>query len=299
MCPPDSVRGTEWRGVPEGTEWREMDLFMRFPGGRAKALTLSYDDGVIQDEKLLALFKKHGLKATLNISSGCYADKDYDDYSSTHRRMTKERAQKLYIGSGFEIASHSVTHAFLEQLDPLTASYEILNDKADLEKDYQCFVRGFAYPYGRYNATVKEILKNAGIKYARGVWETHDFGIPTDWLELRPTCHHADPMLPELTDRFINEKPWQGPRLFYLWGHSYEFDFQNNWEIIENFADKISGRDDIWYATNIEVYDYVDAYKRLVFNADMSRVYNPSAADIWFSWGGKDYCVKGGETLSL
>lgn len=276
-----------------------MDLFMRFPGGRAKALTLSYDDGVIQDERLLDTFTKHGLRATLNISSGCYADKDYDDYSTIHRRMTKERAKKLYCGSGFEIAAHSVSHAFLEQLDPLTASYEILNDRASLEKDYGCFVRGFAYPYGRYNGTIKEILRNAGIRYARTVWSTQNFDIPTDWLELRPTCHHDDPKLPELTERFVNEKPWQGPWLFYLWGHSYEFDFHNNWEVIENFAERVGGREDIWYATNIEVYDYVDAYRRLIFNADMTMVSNPSAQDIWFSWGGREYCVEAGGLLKL
>lgn len=35
--------------------------FMRFPQGRAKALTLSYDDGVEQDIRLIEILNRHGL----------------------------------------------------------------------------------------------------------------------------------------------------------------------------------------------------------------------------------------------
>ena len=48
-------------------------------------------------------------------------------------------------------------------------------------------------------------------------------------------------------------------RLFYVWGHSYEFDKDNNWEIIENFAEYVGKREDVWYVTNIEIYDYVNS----------------------------------------
>ena len=93
----------------------------------------------------------------------------------------------------------------------------------------------------------------------------------------------------------FNRKPW----LFYVWGHSFEFVRNDNWEIIENFADKVSGKDDVWYATNIEIYDYIDAYNRLLFNIDTTLVTNPSALDIWFEKGGELICVKSGETKSI
>ena len=48
-------------------------LFMRFPGGKVKALTLSYDDGVEQDVRLIDIMQKHGLKGTFNLNSGLYA----------------------------------------------------------------------------------------------------------------------------------------------------------------------------------------------------------------------------------
>ena len=276
-----------------------MYLYMRFPQGRSKCLTLSYDDGVINDRRLVGLLKSKGLKCTLNINSGCYEEKEFDDYKTTHRRLPKEAAVALYKDSGFEIASHAVSHPFLEQLPTAQCTYEILQDRINHERDYGVTVRGFAYPYGTYSDSVIAALKACGMAYARTVWSSHSFDIPKDWLVLRPTCHHEDEKLPELTERFLNEPAKSAPKLFYLWGHSYEFDFHNNWEIIENFAEKTAGRDDIWYATNIEVYDYVQAYERLIFNAEVTAVSNPSAIPVWFELHGKIYCIEAGAAISL
>ena len=43
-----------------------------FPGGLNKAFTFSYADGVTQDERLIALFDRFGVKGTFNINSGLY-----------------------------------------------------------------------------------------------------------------------------------------------------------------------------------------------------------------------------------
>ena len=87
--------------------------------------------------------------------------------------------------------------------------------------------------------------------------------------------------------------------MFYIWGHSYEFDNQDNWQVIEDFFKVVSNKDDVWYATNIEIYDYVKAYEGLVVSADGKRVYNPSATEVWFLEGNTVYSVKGGETINL
>ena len=273
---------------------------MRFPGGKAKCLTLSYDDGVINDLRLAGLFEKKGLKCTFNLNSGTWNDKEYDDYTSVHRRLMLEKAKELYTRSGFEVASHAVTHPHLEKLPAVNCTKEILEDRIALERDFGRVVRGFAYPYGTWNDTVITSLKACGMCYARTVWSSHSFDIPQDWLVLRPTCHHEDPELNRLADRFLNEDPrWPDAKLFYVWGHSYEFDFKDNWEIIEDFTDRVSGREDIWYATNIEVYDYVKAYESLIFDACMTTAVNPSALDLWFVMEGKTYEVKAGQTLNM
>ena len=49
-------------------------IYLRYPGGKLKALTFSYDDGVETDKRLIDIFKKHNLKGTFNISksSSCH-----------------------------------------------------------------------------------------------------------------------------------------------------------------------------------------------------------------------------------
>jgi len=275
---------------------------MRFPGGNEKALTLSYDDGVEQDIRLIDIMQKHGLKGTFNLSSGLYAAEGTVYKEGTiHRRMTKAQCLDLYMGSGMEVAVHGYTHPFLEQLPTEIRTLEVLKDREMLEGDFDCIVRGMAYPFGTYNDEVVKTLQQCGIVYSRTTFSTEKFDIPKDWLRLKATCHHTNPRLMELARNFVenssNRGPNREPLLFYLWGHSYEFEADNNWNVIEEFAEYIGGKDDIWYATNIDVYDYVAAYKQLQFSADGRKVYNPTAMTLYFVYGGVDYSVAPGQSI--
>lgn len=69
----------------------------------------------------------------------------------------------------------------------------------------------------------------------------------------------------------------------YIWGHSYEFVRDANWGLMEQFCQLVGGRDDVWYATNMEIVDYIKAYDKLKFSADLSFVYNPTAHNVWLS----------------
>lgn len=275
-------------------------IFMRFPGGKAKALTLSYDDGVEQDIRLMEIMDANGLKGTFNLNSGLYAPEGtvYPE-GHIHRRMTEKQVTELYARSGHEVAVHGLTHPFFEQLPENMLMWEVLKDRENLEKQFGTIVRGLAYPFGGYNDQVVECLKKAGIAYARTVISSHDFKLPQDWLRLEATCHHRDPKLMELAKKFVEGTPNRESRLFYLWGHSYEFEDCDNWNVIEAFASYVGGREDIWYATNIEIYDYMQAYGRLEFSADGKLVCNPTATDLWLDKDGTVCCVKAGEMKAL
>lgn len=266
-----------------------IEMFMRFPGGKNKAVTLSYDDGVQTDRELIRIMKDNGLKGTFNINSGMYAPegKVYPEgvYS---RRMSRAEAVALYSDSKMEVAVHSLTHPFLEQLTSGACCYEIMADRKNLEDDFNTIVRGMAYPYGTYSDEVIQCLRQCDIAYARTVVSTHSFQIPTNWLAMPATCKHTDPMLGKLTDQFLNGEVKREPWLFFLWGHSYEFERDNNWNVIEEFAEKVGNREDVWYATNIEIYDYVQAYQQLQSSADGKRLHNPTAITLY-------YCVKNGK----
>lgn len=277
------------------------NLFMRFPGSRAKAFTMSYDDGVVHDIRLIEIMTRYGLKGTFNINAGMFAPEGIDIASGKrpNERLTEKEVVALYGKAGQEVAVHGFTHPYLEQLPAACACYEIMEDRRKLETLFGRTVRGMAYPFGSYNDTVIEILKNAGIVYARTVESTESFGIPTDWLRLQPTCHHKNPRLFELADSFLKKDPTRVPQLFYLWGHSYEFDREGNWNLIEELGKKIGGHDDVWYATNIEIYDYIADYRQLRFSADMQFVENPTHRDLYFSWMEQNRVVQAGQTLFL
>lgn len=273
---------------------------MRFPDGKPKAFTMSYDDGVETDIRLIEIMDRNGLKGTFNINSGLFAPEGtVYPKGEWHRRMTEKQVLEAYTNSGHEVAVHGYTHQFLEQLPKPFATAEVIDDKRRLEQLFGGAVRGMAYPYGTYSDSVVEILKNAGIAYSRTTISTGAFAVPTDWLRLPATCHHIDSRLMELCDSFVEMKVNWSPQLFYLWGHSYEFERDDNWEVIEKFAEKIGGREDIWYATNIEIYDYVAAFNQLRFNTDMTYAENPTATDLWFSYNSRVYEIKAGSAINM
>lgn len=275
-------------------------IMMLFPEGKEKALTLSYDDGVEQDKKLIEILNRTGLKATFNLNSGCYAEEGTIYPAGTiHRRMCRSEVTSTYKNSGHEVAIHGLTHPLLDQLPEGLAAYEIVEDRKNLEEQFETIVRGMAYPFGTYSDQVVDTLKNAGVAYARTVYSTHNFGIPIDWLRLNPTCHHNDSQLMELAKHFVEDDSHWAPYLFYLWGHSYEFEEKDNWKVIEDFASYIGNREEIWYATNIQVHDYVEAYRRLQFSYDLSWVKNPTSETIWLKKDSERFAVKPGEMIQL
>ena len=157
---------------------------------------------------------------------------------------------------------------------------KFLEDKRRLEKLGGKPLKMFAYPFGAYTPETEKILATAGYRGARTVYSTHGFAIPENFLEWNPTCHHADPVLMELAEQFA-ALPTFEPALFYVWGHAYEFDRDDNWEIIENLADFMAAqRENVWFASNGEILDYVLAYRRLEYSVDGSLIYNPSAMDV-------------------
>ena len=249
-----------------------------YPQGKHMALTFSYDDGQCFDRRLAEIFNKYGMKATFHLNSGRLGNTGHHgDF------VTRGELRTLY--AGHEVACHGVEHK-----DPLLLSEgELLReydeDRKVLEALTGQLVQGLSYAYGRYNETVKRVAKTVGLKYSRTVNNTHDFMVPADFMEWNPTCHHADPRLMEIGRNLLNSPEHRVMPLMYVWGHSYEFDRDENWGLIEDFCEMMQGREDVWYCTNLEICDYVNALRRLEYSADGKRVWNPSALTVWMKEG--------------
>ena len=276
-----------------------MEPYFRFPGFLLKACTLSYDDGVKDDIKLIEIMRKYGLKGTFNLNSVGLK-------SGAANKLTPDEIKELF-GDDTEIALHGYQHLSLAKVPAPLAVRDVIADRDFLESTFGRVIRGMAYANGSVDDNVVNILALSGVAYSRTTLATENFAIPEEWLRLNPTCHHNNPRLFELVDEFLGPDTgkfawyfWaKKPRLFYLWGHSFEFPKDNNWDRIEEFGKRMAEHNDVWHATNMEIYKYVEAFNRLIFSADGNRIENPSAIDVYINVRDKDVLVKAGEFVSL
>lgn len=274
-----------------------------FPGGRRKAFTLSSDDGVSQDRRLASLLRKYGLKGTFHLNSGLMGHKDWlvqPGINASHYKFTREEAVSVY--AGFEIAVHTMTHPDLTRVPTSMATYEIAQNKKELEELVHHPVQGMSYPFGTYNENVVNTAKQCGIAYSRTIEETKDFMVPHEFLTWHPTCHYCCDERTTLAYEFlkpVSSDDYKAPLLFYVWGHAYQLDAYNDWEGMEKFLELIGGRQEIWYASNIEICSYMKAVNNLIYSASGNYISNPSSQDVWMQIDRQVYHIKSGKTITV
>ncbi len=281
-------------------------MFLRFPEGRGKALTFSYDDGVRSDIRLADTFTRYGVKATFNLIG---------DEARGDNGLKKDEVEEHILSRGHEVAVHGSFHRAEGYQRTVEGIKDVLFCRTELEEKFGRIIRGMAYPdsgitrfgNGASYEKIRTYLSELDIAYARTLGgDNAGFQLPADWYAWMPTAHHANPNMDAFIDAFLNidlsnrvYRANRAPRLFYVWGHSFEFEQAGNWNLLEGILTRLSGRDDIWYATNIEIHDYVEAYNSLVFSANGKIIYNPTLYDIWFDIDGVGFKIAPGEELKL
>jgi len=225
--------------------------------GKMKAVTFSYDDGVTQDQRLIKMFDKYGLKCTFNINSaflGKAGSLVREDVTVAHCKPRACEVREIY--KNHEIAVHTLTHPNLISLSDADIIREVEEDRIALSEIAGYEVVGMAYPNGTHamNDHVAEVIReHTGVKYARTTTQTHNFDLQENLLTFNPTTYHHKEwdIMFQLAEEFIALKP-TSPKIFYIWGHAYEFDIHDDWDRFEEFCQLISGHDDIFYGTNTE-----------------------------------------------
>lgn len=267
-----------------------MDYEITFPGGVTRAVTFSYDDGTICDRKLVELFNKYNVKATFHLNSG-----KFGMMHSWGEYIDEEEIEELY--DGHEVSAHAYTHPYFSHLTNNQMLREFLDDKRTLERLCHYPVRGMSYPFGEFFDEMIDVAKAVGLEYSRTVESTRNFNLPTDFMHWNPTCHHNDAA--SLLADFNHAPNWRTLSLFYIWGHSFEFDAENTWDKMEEFLKEISSYDNVWFATNIEIKDYLVAMRSIISDVDGKTLYNPSATTVYLKYKGEILTVKAGQTLRL
>lgn len=261
-----------------------------FPGGVRRVVTFSYDDGCDNDARLIELFNKYGVKGSFHLNARKFIGKTEDELDVIRKRY-----------EGHEISCHTVNHGWLDKMPVVSIINEVIEDRRVLEHIAGYPVTGMSYPSGAYNGLSIDVLRACGIVYSRttkNAQPSHEF--PDEYLMWHPTCHHKD--IGQYIDYFMShlDSQWHRP-LFYIWGHAYEFRTEEDWATMEAFVSRLAeAKDKIWFATNIEIYNYTKAQRDLVVSADESIIHNPSAIDVWVEKNKTDIImIPAGETVRL
>ena len=268
-------------------------LVFSWPNGKVGALTTSWDDGTIHDRRLIAIFNRHGIKGTFNINSGVLINRA----KKTVRDNYVSAKEVVRLFKGHEVAVHTATHPFLWRSPDSMIFSEVVEDRRVLESLAGYPILGMALPYGGPDdERVKKVLKAAGILYCRPVAKNENFELPSDFMYWPVTCHQSGDFV-SLWEKFLKSPNQE--KLFYLWGHSYEFPRDNNWERMEEFGKLTGKRKEIWYATNMQIYNYVTAWRSLSCSVEMNCLENRSGVEVWFRLEGELKRIVPGQIVKL
>lgn len=273
-----------------------------YKDGKQKALSFSFDDGNTQDIRLIALLNRYSLKATFNLTGGNCKNDCF---------VKRENGKNMWDGSralrecfkGHEIASHGYMHKNITTLNDEELRFEICEDIKALETAFGCKIEGYASAYGRYDDRLLALLKELGIKYHRCAHPTSDYSPCEEPLLWQPGPHIASYMNEECKkhiDGFFETDTQLA--MLTIWGHSFELtdmdcynqkdwgDLTERWDYIEDMFKNVSNKNDVWYATNIEIFKYLEAMK----NAKISDTYIENNSDItlFFDVDGKTITVE-------
>ena len=226
--------------------------------GKKKAVTFSFDDGVLQDIRAIKILDKYGLKATFNLNSGKFGTKNpYEPNGRTVERTVIEPTLVKEVYKNHEVAVHTIGHFNLTTLPESCIVWQVEEDRKMLESLTGTPIRCMAYPCGGVNNDdfVADVMqRKTKIRFARTITSTYSFELQRNLLRFNPTIHFGNEKVLELAENFVNLTAEQ-PKLFYIWGHTYELDSVDGaWERFEELCRVLANKDDIFYGTNGEIF---------------------------------------------
>ena len=118
----------------------------------SKPIVFSFDDGYLSDYAVaLPALRRHHWPGVLNLLVDNVKPGDLQPWQV--RRL---------IAAGWEIDSHTISHADLTTLDPARLREEVAGSRNRLRRMFGRPVRFFCYPAGRFDARVVAAVKAAG-----------------------------------------------------------------------------------------------------------------------------------------
>jgi len=259
-----------------------------YPGGKAKAFNITYDDGVVQDIRFVKLLNRYGLKGTFNLNSQLM----WEEFAWTHpngmevKRLSRERIGNLY--DGHEIASHTLTHPYMHDLPEWEIMRQLGEDRENLQRLFGREVKGFAVPFDYYSDLIARSAELCGFEYARMSEFSLSYKPCTDWYHWKTGVYHIMPELVPFAEGFLHTD--EELAVCQIVGHSYDLDAENLWDTMESICANLARQEDVWACTNLELVRYLKAM------ASFDGV-NRSQTDLWFEINGQIRVLHPGEQV--
>jgi peptidoglycan/xylan/chitin deacetylase (PgdA/CDA1 family) len=142
--------------------------------GPSKPIAITFDDGFSDQLKALDILKKYSFKSTFYIIVGGKTS-DYCIGAEKHNNgcgdsyLNWDEIKKLSDSGLVEIGSHTIDHLQLSSLDANSQKFQIFESKKILEQKLGKTINSFAYPYGKFNQTSINLVKQAGYTNATTV----------------------------------------------------------------------------------------------------------------------------------
>lgn len=163
----------------------------------ARPVLITFDDGFRAcADQAVPVLQAYGFTATFFLVAGLMGETSrwMSEANVTLPLMSWQRAREL-ASAGFQFGSHTLTHPNLLGLESTRRRVELCDSRSRLEDELGRPVVHFAYPYGAYDASVRDGVADAG--YVTGCATRSGLSEPgEDLLALRRmTVHGHDSML--------------------------------------------------------------------------------------------------------
>lgn len=200
-----------------------------------KIFLLSFDDGTIWDKPMVELLNKYGIPCTFNLNSGL-EDFVWEFEGKPVIRQHLAGTTEQY--RGHEVASHTLTHPWLNSLTPPALSREVGNDCAAIKGIFGLEEIGFGVPFTACGEREINIIRKY-VRYIRLSQDSGTFALPEDPYHIPIHAVYNSPSIREKIAAFAaNDLPVS---LFVMAGHSYELEYLNHWGYMEELLQYIRG----------------------------------------------------------
>ena len=211
-----------------------------------KYFVFAIDDGTIYDTKVIDIFNKYNIRATFNFNSGL---QDYVWYKGELpvRRLDLYKYKNIY--NNHEVASHSLTHPYLTNMNDEAVYHEVKQDVDNIERIFDKKVYSFSFPFDGFDERTINIIKSVGITHIILPEIDDSFRSSVDTFHIKVTSWNIDDALEKL-DRFIKDK---NAEIFIYLSHSYDYEFDHSYDKLERLCQMVTSNKDIKIITIGEV----------------------------------------------